>query len=242
MRILKKILSIIFVLVFVFSLGLTVAFYFSSTNKLIFKDNLDARLKLSYSAITNLTTEKEFTIVSETNYVGDKTTIDNITCSINEESTTKYTCSMVSKAYSDKGELTKTSYFPGDGYRYSVEGATKTKTVYSNTDLLNYFLSLYSGASYYLNFIQYDFLVPADKQYTKVDTKVKFDFNTFSLLKDMKVNIDKGADKMNIDFSFDGKDRVVGIKTSPAENITSTLKISYNKANFEFPSFNGFGE
>jgi len=236
MRVFKKILSFIFVIAFIFSVSVSVIFMLSSTNKLMFKDNVDSRLKLYYSSYYNLTNSKNYTIVSENKYGEDQRSEDKITCSLDFESQKLNNCSQISYLYNSDGSIARTSYFPGDGFKYSIEGTTKTKVAYTNESLQNYFLSLVSGASYYLNYVVYDILVPTESEFSKYDTDIKFDFNTFSFLKNMDLKIEKDADKFSVSYTFDGKDRLTNI--SMEEGIS--LNISYKKTNFQFPSFNGY--
>ena len=238
MRILRKILSFIFVVVFVLSVGTSVAFFLSSTNRLAFKDNKDSRLELYYSSYYAIGNSKDYTIIANNKYGEDQKSVDEITCSLTDESENIYTCSQISKLYDSEGELVRTSYFPGDGYKYSVEGEAKTKTVYSNTNLQNYFSALLGGANSYLRYIAYDVFVPDDEEFIKFETDIKFNFNTFSLLKEINFNLDKGTSKLSADLTFDGKDRLT--KVMSGESIS--LEISYKKTNFEFPSFSNFVE
>ena len=240
MRIFSKILSITFIVLLVLSLCLNVIVAVSSSQISTFTNNEDSRRNVFYTSQNKLSNSDELTIISKAPYTkGSEGQIseDKISCSLKKESTTQeYECSMISKLYNADSSLVRTSYFPGDGYQYTVEGENKTKNVYSNESLTAYFSVLVLGAQTYMSYlILENSLIETYKMY--YDIKISFDFSQFSLEKQIDVNYKVNEENSKIELNFNSKDHITKVSDT---NLGSTLDISYSKENLEFPIFVGF--
>lgn len=238
MRILGKILYVLFVFTFIFSVGVSIIFFVSSTT---ISNTERERKNIFYTSYNKLTTSKQLTFISTMPYFNEDEkdgveVQDRITCKIDTENTVPtYNCSMISRLYNSKKKVIKTSYFPGDGYKYTNRNVTEhgTKEEYSNDKLISYFSTLAMSVQTYLALLTYD---ERTIEAYKVNyyTNVSFSFNSFSLSKDIGVNYIISGSKQNIKLCFDNKD---AIKKIDYVTNDATLKISYNKTKFSFPSF-----
>ena len=228
----------LFVFTFIFSVGVSIIFFVSSTTISI---NAKERKNIFYTAYNKLTSGKQLTFISTMPYFSEDekdgvTVQDRITCTIDMENTAPtYNCSMISRLYNKKNKVIKTSYFPGDGYKYTNRNVTEhgTKEEYSNNKLISYFSTLAMSVQTYLSLLTYD---ERTVEAYKVNyyTNVSFSFNSFSLSKDIGINYTTADSKQNIKLCFDSKD---AIKKIDYVTNDATLKISYGKTNFSFPSF-----
>ena len=238
MRILSKILYVLFVFTFIFSASVSIIFFVSSTTLSI---SAKERKNIFYTSYNKLTTSKQLTFVSTMPYFNEDEkdgvkVQDRITCIINLENITpSYNCSMISRVYNKKNKVIKTVYFPGDGYKYTNRNVTEhgTKEEYSNNKLVSYFSTLAMSTQTYLALLTYD---ERTMETYKVNyyTSVSFSFNSFSLSKDIGINYTISDSKQNIKLCFDNKD---AIKKIDYVTNDATLKISYGKTAFSFPSF-----
>lgn len=238
MRIFFKILSILFVIVFIFSVTTSVVLGLSSTTILANSNDKEARRHIYYTSLNKLSSSKNITIISTMPYSKEEGYIskDKITCSLNNESLSEsYSCTMISQLFDDSSKIVRTSYFPGDGYKYSLEGDIKSKTIYSNNLLSTYFLSLLAGATTYVSYLAFN-QESIDAYSINYKHDSEFDFNTFSILKNIAVNFTVGSNTQKIDFTFDKNDYLTKLTFGK----DSSLQLSYKKANITFPSFNGF--
>jgi len=240
MRVFKRILYILLVIVFVFSVITSVIFAVSSPTTL--KNSISSRRKIFYTSINDISNSKNITITSKTPYNlggANQQVEDKITCSLDNETTT-YKCTMISRLYNENSKLVRTSYFPGDGYKYTLEDGdnTGTKTPSSDSVVTSYFASLISGAQNYLSILTYDSKT-IETYSVKYNKKIHFNFNTFSLSKSFNVSYTIGSQSVNAKLIFDKKDRL-----SKLQDVTnkSSMSISYNKAKLDFPSFIGYIE
>ena len=237
MRIFGKILKIIFIFIFILSVCLNVTLFMSSTNRLIFKDSDDARVKLYYNSYNHLINSKNFTLETTYKYDENHKVTDKITCTLDEVAKSM-DCTQVSILNNNEGELVRTSYFPGDGYKYSIQGEAKTKTAYSNQSLMMYASSLLSGISKQLGYLVAYVTNTSDKEFVSYKTSAKFAFNTFELCKTTSFKLDKGTSKLDIKYTFDGDDRLTKLVYGE-ENVMS---IEYKKENLRIPSLTEFIE
>lgn len=244
MKIFKKILFIFFIVITILSASLAVCLSFSSTNKLIIKDDEEARTKLYNKIYYALYNHDNYTVTyqstTETGEGEEKTTtktIDHLVCSLNTQENFALTCSMISEMYKNS-ELTKKAYFPGDGYKYSVKGEETTKEVYLNATVNTYFSGLRSSLnSYFSNLLIKDINNESVKSTTTIDTSAKFDFKTFSLIKTVKITNTSETNPYECAFTFDGNDRLIGFNYDDGVNPVLEYKIGYEKEELNFPSF-----
>lgn len=240
MRIFSKILSITFIVLLVLSICLNVIIVGSSSQLSTFTNNEDSRRNVFYTSQNKLSNSDELTIISKAPYTkgtAGQTSEDKITCTSKKDTTTpEYECSMISKLYNADSSLVRTSYFPGDGYQYTIEGEEKTKSVYSNESLAAYFTALVTGAQTYMSYLILErSLVETYKMY--YDVSISFNFSQFSLKKQIDVNYKVNEKNSKIELSFNSKDHITKVSDTTSG---STLDISYSKANLEFPIFVGF--
>lgn len=236
MNILKKILSFVFVITFLLSIVMNISLFMSSSNRLALKDDSNTRLKLYYSANFNLTESKYLTIIAKKPYNETQTSVDEAVCTLTDASKSTYSCKQISKLYESDGTLVRTSYFPGDGYKYSLEGETRTKTEFSNEALESYFKSLVAISFNYLSYLVYDLIYTSYAEFFEAETDVDFNFNYFSLDKEIEIEVDQGTTKFETKFNFDGKDRLTKVVAEPYYN----FELNYEKNELQFPSFNNY--
>lgn len=239
MRIFGKIIKIILSIVLVFSLILNVLLILSTSDSLVIKDSIDKRLELYNDAYYELMAAKQLTFVNEM-VNPDKTHInDTITCELKGETITDgVNCSKITYLYSEDGKLIRTSYFMGDGYKYYVEGENKVKEVFNENENYTYLLSLASGAATSLSYLVLDVSYPSFQENTTYKTTLKFDFNTFSLRKQVLFDYSYNNNKIHYEYEFDGNDRISKIVLSEDYK----LEISYKTKSLRFPAFDGFVE
>ena len=237
MRVFGKIAFVFFMILLVLSIGLNIMLGVSSTNNLIFKDDVSARITIMSNSLFELESSLEsegLSIKSTNQYPSNNgTATDRAYCKY-ESKLEK--CTMVSVLYDDKGVAVKTSYFPGDGFKYTVEGETKTKSYYSNDQLNAYVTNLFYGWGNTLTMLQYDSGATIGDATVSYDTSMKFVFSKFSLLKTINCTFTRGESKVAYAFNVDNKDRV----TSLSIDGKASLELSYSKNEITFPSFEDF--
>ncbi len=235
MKFLRIFLISLFVVIFVLSISFNVILGLSSTNSLIFKDSKEARMNLYTKASYTLDNVKSLTIVNDSPYnVGNITGFskDTITCSIEGEETN---CAMISTLHDTEGTLLRTSYFPGDGYKYTINGTTKIKTAYPNASLSTTFSGFFLGAKISMMYMVGD--SSSSSAEFSFKTKTKFSFNTFSLVKTVNASCKNGEKIYDYSFTFDGKDRLEKVYSKEQD---STLSFEYKKVTLSFPSFDQY--
>ena len=245
MRIFTKILSIIFVIVFIFCVSISIILGVSSST---FAKDEDARRNIYFSSAYKLANNKTISITATTPYsLGEEGqyTKETATCVTNKDDQTT-NCSMISRLYNADASLVRTSYFPGDGYKYTnINGEAKgTKTPYSNDNLQSYCASFILGVNMYLALLSSD-TRSIEESKLDFDSNIKFDFNTFSLFKNITIKYEISNTKQIIGLKFDKNDflRKVEIKASTdTEELTTSINIDYKKANLDFSSLVGYTE
>lgn len=239
MRVLKTILKILFVIVFIFSVSCSVIFAISSTTTL--SNNISSRREIYYKATNKITNSREITIIAKMPYSqnGDISE-DKITCSLAKESSTSYNCSMISKLFDKNSNLIRTSYFPGDGYKYTKNANEDkgTKEIYDNASLISYFNSTRSGLTYYLALLSYDEKT-IETNSIKYYTKTSFDFNTFSLSKNIDVKYLNEGTTEEFEFAFDKNSY---LKDFSYNTYNTSFSLTYQKANLKFPILTSYVE
>lgn len=235
MRIFYKILSILFVLVFITSVSVSLILGFSST---YISNNENSRRNTYYTASNYVNKSKYISIVSKSPYsAGEEGQIveDNVSCTLNEET---YTCQMISTLYNEDSSVVRTSYFPGDGFKYTLAGNTKTKTVFTNDSLVNYFKSLLAGVQTYLSFLAYSNTI-IDAYNINYDTNVSFNFSKFTLNKEIMIDYGNEESKQKLRLEFNKKDYVTYIGFVDTD---ISLKINYKNNKLNIPSLVGYQE
>lgn len=236
MRIFLKILTVFLIIFCIFSVCCSAAFAISSST---IKINTEAaREKLFHTSSNYLNNSKQITLTSTMPYTPGEEgqySKDVISCSIGE---TSVECQMISKLYNQDHSLIRTSYFPGDGFKYTdAKDEIGTKTQYANTNLLTYFSQLYKGVSGQLTFLASS---NNDIETYKINFsgKAKLNLSKFTLEKSIKINYQIGSSPQKVNLYFDGKDHAK--KVEIISNATSTIEIDYKKTSFSFPSFNDY--
>lgn len=243
MKIFGKILKIIFSLLFIVSICLNIIIAFSTTNKLAFKDSADARNKIMYNstiAFNNYLVSDGFSITSTNKSENStETTIDKIHCKWDSTLSVLEKCSMVSVLYDKDDNVIKRSYFPGDGYKYTVDNNGKIKSVFPDVSLTQYASSILTGWKNSLGYIQYaNDTTFSNGLKISYKTNVNFSFNSFSIIKNINCSLITEAKTTNYKFKVNGKDQITSIYTDATGD--STLDLSYKKSEITFPSFEGF--
>lgn len=194
-------------------------------------DSYSDRLVIYDTAFNTIANSNNVTIHNKnmqglSNYVKE-----TITCAINEEGT-NYRCKMSSTLYDLNNNVVRTSYFPGDGYKYTLEGINKSKTTYSSESLETYFLSLINGAVYYLSYLSYDSTTVAGLNFS---TYMNFDYKS---LIDLTKEINVTYSTLDFNLCFDKYDTLTKLEIGSS----MSLDISYDSVDLQFPSFEGYTE
>ncbi len=236
MRIFRRILKIFFVVVFVVSICLNVILGLSSDYSLVLKDNGTKRRQLANRAVLQLNNAGKVTFED---YNGDNKTKAIVSCVNDTEKTTdNLTCEQITYVYDDNNEVTKTVYFPGDGYKYVIDGDSKTKVAADDSAITTYVSGLYMGSIVYLYYMYYDTERPSQEYVSNFKTKLNFNFSNFLLTRNVSYDIKSSEDQTTkATLSFDSKDKLLAMKSGNSE-----LKIKYNTTKFNYPSFNTFVE
>lgn len=250
MKILKVFFKIIFIVAFILSLGLNVVFAISSTNRLIFKgEDKDILLQLLYNAQNELLIIDDRSFVLELEQTEDGAIVKykyDLSCEKNEEaSELKYKCTQIATVYNEDNSVKRISYFPGDDTRYVEQGETKSKEEYTNESLATFFKEMNnSGISSLSQGLDMLFNGPdREESEISIDTSVRFDFKTFSLIKEVEL-IEKAPNgTLKLSYTFDGKDRLTSF--TQYANILGTehfqtLKIKYSSINHSFPNLENY--
>lgn len=236
MRFFNKLLKSLFVICFILSICLGVVLFTSSNYSLIFKDDSTKRLQLAQTASFHF---KEGLNLSFDNYDESTKTRAIVTCYLPQSDATSASlkCEEITYVYDDDKNITKTVYFPGDGYKYVLEGESKTKEVVATDVVENYYMSLYYGASYNLYYMTYDFYRADKKDKIECSSKLNFNFNTFAITKDVTFSIKDETFSVNSKLTFDSEDKLIELVSN-----NNTLKIKYAKEKISFPSFSNYLE
>lgn len=235
MRIIGKITSFLFAILFIASIAFNIIFCISSSNILLFTNNEQARKRLYQVATDYISDSNYFTIISQ-NLIDTNRSIDQITCGVDENAPEGLSCKMHSKLYDAESNLIRSAYFPGDGYKYTLENDTGTKTAYTNQDLTTYFYSLVYGALYSLNNLVFEEST-IESYSAKYDSSVSFSFNQFALIKKISVSYTVSGENHKSTYEFDKKDRLSKV-TFDSDNVY--LDIEYKKINIVFPDFSEY--
>ncbi len=236
MRIFNKILKILFVLIFIFSVCFNVILGFSSDYSLAFKDDEVKRRQLGNRAALQIQNATKFTFED---YDNENKTKAIVSCvKDNEKTEGTLTCEQITYVYNDSKEVVKTVYFPNDGYKYVVEGDTKTKEKVSSSVVINYAANLYMGAAIYLYYMIYDTENPSQTEVSDFKTKLHFSFNKFSLTRNVAFKIKQSeTEALTANLVFNNNDKLLSMKSENNE-----LSIKYDTTKFNFPSFDSFVE
>lgn len=237
MRILKRILSILFVIVFILSVALNIVLGSSSTYKILLGSKLEARSNLyyrSFYANNNAMLKNGFILTSTYTPSGetDYTVVETVAC------TKELECTMMGKRYlKETNELVRTSYFPRDGYKYYIENDEQKKVAYSNDDLN---LHTQQTVSTFLSFIRYLVRDMNDISFEYTyNSKLRLDFNTLSLYRDVSVKAD-GSSTIDYTLSFASNDTLKKVTANGSNS--ATLEIDYKKNSNSFPNFSKYVE
>ena len=235
MRIFNKILKILFVIIFVISVCFNLILGFSSDYSLVFKDSSAKRRQLANRAALQIQNANKFTFED---YDGENKIRAIVSCTKDSEKTKdNLDCKQITYVYNDSKEIVKTVYFPNDGYKYVVEGETKTKKKVSNSDVTNYVSGLSLGSSVYLYYMHYDTEDPSQTNVTNFKTKLNFNFSKFSLTRNVAFKVKQSEGVSDVTLTFNNDDKLLSIKFDNHE-----LSIKYDTTKFNFPSFDSYVE
>ena len=118
----------------------------------------------------------------------------------------------------------------------NIEDRIKT----NDTEFENYFINNYIAIR---SFISYLILTPAniDSMNVSYNSNTKFDFNTFSLIKQVTINYKANETPTYVKLVFNKNDYLTKLE-APDLDSTAKFEISYKKNSMTFPSFVGFME
>lgn len=202
-----------------------------ANNIVLVEKSYDDNLRTYNNAFNAIANSSTITVKSTNVYNSESYAQDTMACSINDEGD-HYICKMISALYDLEDNLIRTSYFPGDGYKYSIENNTKSKTIYSNENLENYFINMLNGTINHLSYLSYD---PATIETLSFTTYINYDFSSLkNLTKD--INVCYQTYKFNL--RFDKYDSLTKLEIGNNVNI----EIYYDLLELDFPSFEGFEE
>lgn len=236
----SKIIKILMIIVLVLSVILSITIFVSSSFKLVFKDNLEAREKIVKNTEFNLeSNEESYGLSFYHKYKEDETTLleESVSC-VYVEKVLK--CSQLEKMYSidENGnpKLVRTSFTNDEKNLYVSDGTSKVKKRYSGE-------SLEAKANNLL--AEFKSLVPSLKDssdeknnvFVQYDVSLDFIFNTFSLNKKIAYTcLDHGV-KTKIDYVVDTKDRVTSVSKDGV-----SISFIYGDYKLELPSTDGYVE
>lgn len=231
MRIFYKLLFVLLIIITLFSVTTTAVFALSST--LLPTEN--NRKQIFYTAQNKLSNLKEITIVATKPYsnVTGQISKDVMSCVVVSN---EYNCQMISSLYNRDSSLVRTSYFPNDGFKYSIEGNDRTKASYPNESLNTYFSSLIAMASQGLSYISFN---NAYVRYYNIefDEDIDFDFSSFSFSKSIDVSCVVSNQEQEIDLEFNKDNYLTKVDF---DSMDIELKIKYKTTKLNFPDFSGF--
>lgn len=240
MRVFTRILKIFLAIVFVLSVALNIILGVSSTTFSIFTNKKKALTELYFTSNSAFTNFNSITIESTMPYTIDPnyTSTDKLTCkTITKDNNKEYECQMISKLYNSESDLVRTSYFPGDGYKYTAENDTYIKTPYTNQNLILYLAAFIGGASNNLNYLLAD-SATAETYSFKTTKGLYFDLNSFSVNKKVSVSYNETKDKTaTVNYKFDSHDRISYVKDVANK---ATLKFKYSYSKLPIPDLIGY--
>lgn len=266
MRVVKIMIKLIFILLLVASITLNLILGFSSTQKLALKDDLKTRITLYRNAVQQLNSKENlsnytvlFEFSSDVSETSREKSLETISCSTNEGKNQK--CISKTEEYIDSS-LKRSIFFPNNGKQYFIEGESKT-FVQQTEDIAAIEMSqLLNNVIHNLAKMKTDVdlwnknqqkegeedaLVPQ----MSVNTTSTFDFNTFSLSKEIAITVITpvyneetkitSSDTEITKFKFDGKDRLIELSIDSSIHGTFySYKISYESTKLYFPDFTEF--
>ena len=242
MRVFTRILKISFIVILVLGVILNIILAVPSTTFSLFTNKKKAYKELYNSSIIALSESNSITVNSSMPYEEKEGFVlkEEITCKTTTKDDKEDTkCTMISKIYNEKLDLVSTSYVPGDGFKYTAENNTYTKTKYQDSETHTYLLSLLIEANLNLEYLIMD---SASAEHCSLKDKkgLLFDLNSFSVNKKVSITYKESEDTKNtIKYRFDSKDRLEYIASTTD---VTTLSIQYKHKKLKMPDFIGYTE
>ena len=224
MRVFTRILKISFIVILVLGVILNIILAVPSTTFSLFTNKKKAYKELYNSSIIALSESNSITVNSSMPYEEKEGFV------LKEEITCKTTT---------KDDKEDTSYVPGDGFKYTAENNTYTKTKYQDSETHTYLLSLLIEANLNLEYLIMD---SASAEHCSLKDKkgLLFDLNSFSVNKKVSITYKESEDTNNtIKYRFDSKDRLEYIASTTD---VTTLSIQYKHKKLKMPDFIGYTE
>ena len=238
MRTYSTALKILFIVALLLSVSCSIILGISASSTLA--NTVSSRREVYYKAALKLDSSKSITLTAtmptDPTDINGQFTLDTYSCSKNDKAS--YDCTLISKLYDKDAKLIKTSYFPGDGYKYTkVEGEEKgTKQPYENTQIASSFSNFYLGPMTYLAILSYD-RKTIDDYKIKYSSDITFDFNSFSLLKGINVEYMSSGVLQQFEFDFNKNNHLTDLFY---KNMNSKCSIKYSKTNLKFPNLTNY--
>lgn len=158
---------------------------------------------------------------------------ENIYCK-RDKTTWVNSCTMKGFIYDENKSLIKTTYIPGDGYKYIETSTTKTKELFPNNNLLNY------GYYAFVNFFySYAAVLDSKDKNLEFDVENDFSFKTFSFNKVISVEYDEvpsGVQVTDYKIFIDGNNMIKKIILNKDIIMEATLDCK----EIDFPDFSNF--
>jgi len=240
MKAFVRIMKFLFSIIFILSVSLSVSLYFTSSFKLVLKDDLQIRERIFRYTHKNLDSSiSNGLTISHQYYEGENVFFEEtIHCKYEDNSLND--CSFIEKKHQKNEEkktfeLVKTTFVNGDGLIYRQEGEDKIKEIYDDSLLIEKAYELKNNFEEYLdNFIEIS--KENENIFIEYHTKVKFDFNTFTLSKSIDYEkVDNGY-KTKLVFNVDSNDRINKINYTESNFLT----IDYSSKELQLPSTDGY--
>ena len=246
MKVIKILLKILLVTIFILSITLNICVFLSSTNKLLIRDNSNSRLRLhnslsleaAYATRFTLTYTETSTLVDPMDSTKIYTEVESnkYYCTYSLESNL-YSCSKVSTLHKN-GELAETVYYPGDNFKYTENNSLKSKTAFSNDDMITSFLDKKELIlTEYLDLLKFD-IGSNPLHNVTVKTTPSIDLKKFYIDKHIQI---KHKDKTCL-YQIGKQDHLKNLTCTitSGNSKTSQYTLNFDENKIEFPSFEGY--
>lgn len=143
-------------------------------------------------------------------------------------------CSMKGYLYDEDKSLMRTTYVPGDGYKYVETSTSKTKELYHNNNLLNY------GYYAFVNFFySYGAVLDSTNNNLEFDIDNDFSFKNFSFNKVITIEYDEvpsGVQVTDYKIFIDSNNMIEKIIL----NKDIIMEVTLDCKEIDFPDFSNF--
>lgn len=239
-KFLKITLISISLFVLITSLIVSIMLGVSSTIGFSTKDNQEnrERIYLTTKNMLDIVDEGEVTIRSymTTSAIDGGAFVEDLAHCKYSNATLISDCTMRSILFDKDNKVIRTSYFPGDNYKYSVHAnGDKTKTAYPNATLNNYGLSLFKGFYLSSSFLTYEH---KEGEIEFDDCSLKFNWKELAFDKTISLTAFSNTASTKYSFEINSNDVVEEVKIDDLQS----LKVTYDMKKIIFPDLKQFAE